>query len=734
MAVIGDSGTRTIQFGIFEVDLRAGELRRNGSRVKLQEQPLQILTLLLEHQGEVVTREELRQKLWPADTFVDFDHSLNAAIRRLRDALGDSAENPRYVETVARRGYRFLTAVNGAQPAAAAALSPSGSNQSASQQPASKNWRTVAVAAVLLIGVTAGWIVSRRWVHHSSVQIRQQRLTANPEDDPVAGAVISPDGKYLAFSDNTGFYLREIDGGETHAVSLATAIAAVPAAWYADGTHLIAKGVEGPKAPPSLWQISIVGGTARKLIDDARSPVLSPDGSQILFVRGPATEQEIWLMQADGGKPRRIVAGDRSMIISPTWSPDGRKIAYVTGNYEPEIWQTSTRVEIFDLATGRKETILSAVSLRPGLVWTTDGRLIYAVSEPPPNQNDSNIWAARLGWDGHIYGPASRLTATTGDVAAMSASADGKRLAYTKHWLQPDVYVAELNPAGTRLSTPKRLTLDERNDFPFAWTPDSKAVLFSSDRDGAYHIYKQAIDQSVPERLALGDEQAMAPRLTPDGASVLYVIWPKVGEIPAAGGLMRVPLAGGPPQAVVKQDAIGNVQCTRLPSALCIYDVRKMDQMSFFKFDPASGKSEELPQLSVHDEPSYAYNWSLSPDGKILATSKREGWAMGDYSSQRAPSITFVSVADGSKRTVTVPAWAGLNSIDWAVDGRSLWAPVYTNTGTWALLKIDLQGRATTVLEDTRMTIGWAIPAPDGKHLALWKASGSSNVWMLERF
>src|SRR5678816_4341727 len=94
--------------------MKAGELRKNGLKVRLQEQPFQILTLLLEQPGEVVSREELRNRLWPADTFVDFDHSLNTAIRRLRDALGDSAENPRFVETVARRGYRFLAPVNGA--------------------------------------------------------------------------------------------------------------------------------------------------------------------------------------------------------------------------------------------------------------------------------------------------------------------------------------------------------------------------------------------------------------------------------------------------------------------------------------------------------------------------------------------------------------------------------------------------------------------------------------------
>ncbi len=107
---------KTIRFAVFEVDLAAGELRKNGSRIRLQEQPFQILVYLLDRPGEVVTREELRQKLWPADTFVDFDHSLNTAINKLREALGDSASSPRYVETLARRGYRFLAPVQRAEP------------------------------------------------------------------------------------------------------------------------------------------------------------------------------------------------------------------------------------------------------------------------------------------------------------------------------------------------------------------------------------------------------------------------------------------------------------------------------------------------------------------------------------------------------------------------------------------------------------------------------------------
>src|SRR5690242_6166554 len=102
---------QTRGFGVFEIDLRSGELRKRGVRIKLQEQPFQILSLLVEHPGEVVTREELREKLWPAHTFVDFDRSLNKAMTKLRFALGDSAESPRYIETIPRHGYRFLAPV-----------------------------------------------------------------------------------------------------------------------------------------------------------------------------------------------------------------------------------------------------------------------------------------------------------------------------------------------------------------------------------------------------------------------------------------------------------------------------------------------------------------------------------------------------------------------------------------------------------------------------------------------
>ena len=135
------------------------------------------------------------------------------------------------------------------------------------------------------------------------------------------------------------------------------------------------------------------------------------------------------------------------------------------------------------------------------------------------------------------------------------------------------MYVAELEERGERLSMPRRLTQDQREDYPTTWTPDSKTVLFLSDRDGPFRIFKQDIGASQPEMFVGGDDIViMAPRLTPDGLSVLYLVRAKRKDSPANRRLMRVPLAGGPSQVVVEGPEIMGYQCARLPSfKLCVY-------------------------------------------------------------------------------------------------------------------------------------------------------------------
>ncbi|HYA64432.1 MAG TPA: winged helix-turn-helix domain-containing protein [Candidatus Sulfotelmatobacter sp.] len=162
-------GHSTIRFSVFELDLEAGELRRNGLKIRLQEQPFQILVSLLEQPGKVVIRDELRKKLWPADTFVDFDHGLNAAIRRLREALDDSAETPRFVETVARRGYRFIAPVDAPD---APGVEKSERVTPSAGRIGSRKWAAIAACVVVLV-LAAGIYYLRpgRTAHIDSVAV-----------------------------------------------------------------------------------------------------------------------------------------------------------------------------------------------------------------------------------------------------------------------------------------------------------------------------------------------------------------------------------------------------------------------------------------------------------------------------------------------------------------------------------------------------------------------------------
>lgn len=714
MAVMSSNGNQVIRFGVFELDPRAGELRRNGSRVRLQEQPLQVLTVLLEHPGEVVGREELQKRLWPADTFVDFDHSLNAAIRRLRDALGDSAENPRYVETVARRGYRFLAPVNGV------------AKQAFAPMPRRRHWPlAAAIGTVLVVGVVIGFHAAKRQL--ANPPLRQRRLTANPAEAPVLDGVISPDGRYLAFADKTGLGLRLIETGETHMLSLPPNFKPEPTSWFPDGAHLLATWVAGPKEPPGIWEISTLGSAPRKLAEVGWNPAISPDGRLIAYVGGSHGTSEVWLMQSDGQNAHKLWGEFETEIGTLAWSPDSSNIAYVRFKYRPGSMGSDAEIEIRRVQDGQSHVLLSNSSLGPGLAWSHDGQLIYSLQERPPSQGDFNLWFAPVnGRSGQFESSPLRVTSDVGGIRRISLSSDGKRVAFVRETLQRDVYVTDIEGNGTKLSTPRLLTLDEHQDFPYDWTPDSKSVLFASDRDGPYHIFRQDIDQPTAELLVGGDEDLSGPRMGPDGNSIIYLELPRLQQNPSNSKVMRVPLSGGPPKFILQGFGIHNQQCARTGSRLCLFSEFLPTGVKTFSFDPVSGASQELAVPKISGEERFPYNWTLSPDGKILARALKLG-------PDRDPSVRFFSLENGTEHTVTLPAWAGITSVDWSSDGRSLWAGAYTNTNNWALLRIELNGRVREMLQDNSMVIGWAIASPDGKHLAIWKGSRSANVWMLER-
>jgi DNA-binding winged helix-turn-helix (wHTH) protein/Tol biopolymer transport system component len=704
---------QVLGFGVFQIDVRAGELRKNGVKLKLQEQPFQVLCLLLEHPGELVSRGELRNRLWPADTFVDFDHSLNAAIKRLRDALGESADAPVFIETLARRGYRFIAPVNGSS-------GPSGSGIEIALAPERSksffltHWVAIACLAPIVIAVMI-WAVWRLPLRRTD--IIERKLTSNSSENSVSSAGISPDGKYLAYADNTGIYVKLIRTGETHAVPLPPNFSARVDDWFPDGSHLLVSREEQP-GKARLWSISVFGGSPRPLADDASGGSVSPDGSRIAFRRLDLTYdglfgREEWVMRSDGTDQVKIAAEkpDGSQVGAPTWSPDGKRIAYIRTNWADNAETDS--VEVNEWQNARAETLFSDSRLTPALRWLPDGRLIYALG-----WQDSSLWTVSLQQSGKISEPPKRITQGYGSITRVTGSGNGKTLILLRENWPASTYIGTLAEDGTHLLAKKRLTLDESVSMPFSWAPDSTAVLFNSDRNGTSEIFKQATDQPLAESLATSAEQLSQPRVTPDGSEVLYISTPNSASPETPSSIFAIPIHGGTPRLVLKDVRIWNVQCARLPSRLCLYSVTKGNTEETYRFDVKSGKSTDPPQI---EPPS---NWSLSPDGlqrAIVPGNSNQG------------TIQLQSTSSGKTRDLVVIGWNGLNRIDWSADGRSLLVAWRNHEGDSALLKVTLDGNVSVLLRSSNF-IMHAIPSPDGRLLAILEASPTKNVWQIKDF
>ena len=720
-------GNSVIRFGIFEADLDTGELRRNGAKVRLQEQPFQLLVLLLRKPGEVVTREELRSSLWPADTFVDFDHGLNAAVRRLRDALGDSAENPRFVETLARRGYRFIAPVITAvkdDRTGEVTNRDSSRDFRASRAPSRKFALTsVIVAVVLLVGLSAGWRAGRNSA--AAVRALERRVTGNPQNDPVWSAALSPDGKYVAFADKAGLFLRLLSSNETHAVPENDGLKTRRVAWFPDGSRILASRGKWPERKSSLWSVSPMGGAPRKLADDADQGAVSPDGAHVAFIRGDWDDQSVWMMDADGGNPRKLTAGKHEQYESVVWAQDSRHLLFLRDVYKLWFDDDVISVMVCDTETNRTQMILESPRLWTGLALTPDNRLIYSEGEQPPNRADSNLWAQQL--DARSYMPVGaplRVTSGPDGKARMGLSSDGKRLTFLRMSYSPQVYIADVGPSNRRAGELQRLRLDERRNFPYDWTPDSKSLIFTSDRDGMYHLYKQSIDQLAPDLLVGGDENVTVTRLDPTGSWVLYLLSARPADPSGQIRLMRIPLDGGASQQVLSEPGINNFQCARRNSDLCIFSQYTNDRLTFYKFDPISGKHEVLKVLQQPDW--FLQNWSLSADGTTLVLAKKHRGVSAD--------LRFVGVDGRNPRTLHLENWFAIAYIDWAADGKSVWVNASNSAGIPHVLNVGLDGKVKSFLEEREMELGWVIPSPDGKHIAVWRGDTSSNAWLLEGF
>jgi serine/threonine protein kinase len=592
----------------------------------------------------------------------------------------------------------------------------------------------LATAAAIIVLSGLAWLLLHR-PPAPPVELTQKRLTFNSSDNPVGSDALSPDGKYLAYSDPAGIHIKLISSSEERLIPKPAGIPAsaewVVVSWFPDGTQLLADAFG--MGVYSVWTVSVLGQSAHRLRDGAIGTDVSPDGMHIVFVSAVPILREIWVMDSQGSNPQKVLSvGENEALQRVSWSPDGQRLAYLKARNTGD----ASSIETCDLKGASRTVVLSSpgYSFRD-LFWLPDRRIIYSRLEsgstdaPGFRSADENLW--QIGIDaktGTPIGEPKRLTQWAGSsVDSLGASHDGKRLVLQKVTSQGQVYVGELAAGGTRMNPPKRLTNDDAYNEVTAWTPDSKAVLFDSNRNGTWAIFKRGIDQDTAEPLTTGQGEANFPRLSPDGAWILYVVLPRTTSAPFH--LMRIPMGGGVPQPVLDMPKGLNHVCARAPSALCVaLEVSQDDKHVIVSaFDPVKGRGKTLRTIEDDAAPRY-YGSALSPDASTLAIAKIL---------EPEIRIRLLSLSGGSDRDITLKGWPNFSwmSLYWAPDQQGLYCGSLSpqvNT----LLYVDLKGNARVLWQHKGSGgIGfWGIPSPDGRYLATQSRIANSNVWMLEGF
>ncbi|HVU44774.1 MAG TPA: winged helix-turn-helix domain-containing protein [Terracidiphilus sp.] len=337
---------RRVQFGVFEADLNTGELRRSGIRVRLQSQPFKLLAVLVEHPGEVVSRETLQMELWGSDTTVDFDHSLGIAVNKLRDALGDSAENPRFVETLARRGYRFIAPVTFVDPAPAA---PAPLEIPVTQPNAARlnRWHIVTAALVVLCLALAA-ILMLRGPLRTPYQIAQitfsgHVLTNNLDVESFSSSASDGTRIYFSHMENgtPALAVALVANGEISHFNLPSEIGApLIGSLSPDGSRLVVCSHLQAEPEQPLWIVPTLGGDAQRVPNvTAHDATWMPDGQRLLVASG----SDLIVVDSDGGNPHKLVT-TAGLAYWLRWSPDGKLLRYTLRdpkNQTEELWQVN---------------------------------------------------------------------------------------------------------------------------------------------------------------------------------------------------------------------------------------------------------------------------------------------------------------------------------------------------------------------------------------------------------
>jgi Tol biopolymer transport system component/DNA-binding winged helix-turn-helix (wHTH) protein len=668
-------------FGAFELEGRTAELRRNGVAVRLQEQPSQLLLFLLQHAGQIVTREDLRLQLWPADTFVDFDHALNTAVMKLREALGDSSENPLYIQTLPRKGYRFVAPVtalpsNGASASTVRPVdseqvevrpSPGGIQADADRpvetpSPAEPGrWVRRLYFRLALLGaviVAVGGLAFWKTISRTPGTPKVVRFTKLTEDGHVKYGPLVSDGVRVYFHEwlpdgRCVIAQVSVKGGETIPLSVPLK-QPLPFDLSKDGTELLVATEEG-NGFSSLWVQPVAGGSPHRVgavlpFTAAFNAIAAfgADETSVIYSQG----HDVYSVNRDGSSARKLLTVENAPEFF-RFSPDARVLRF------------SQHDTTHHAGTAATMTIMGAAPDGTGLHklfsgccgdWTPDGRFFIFVRKV---HGQSNVWTlpeAKKFTFQQVSDVPTQLTQGPFDFEYPLPSKDGKEIFAIGVSRRAEVVRYDLR---THDFVPYLSGISAEG---LAFSPDGQWVAYTSYPNGI--LWRSRVDGSEPLQLTLPPMKAAMPRWSPDGRQIAFnASFPE-----ATSNIYVISSVGGSPERL-------------LPS--------------------------EKSQLDV--------DWS--PDGKSLIFGS---------ASERNRAIYILDLK--SQRVSTLPGSAGYSSPHWSPDGRYISGTI---VGSEKLMLFGTSMQKWTKPCDC--TVGYPMWSHDGKYLYFQYYTAQDKTYRIVR-
>jgi hypothetical protein len=385
-------------------------------------------------------------------------------------------------------------------------------------------------------------------------------------------------------------------------------------------------------------------------------------------------------------------------------------------------------VESCDLSGTATTTVLLDSHLK-AIVWTPSGRFIYSRNTERGSSDSDNLWELKVdGKNGNPQGKARQLTDWSGfSVKSFSVTADGKQLAFLRGNSHASVFVGDLAGKESRLVNTRRLTLDDNYNLPSAWTPDSREVLFSSERPLNRVMYRQAIDPGSAAQLVTPSVNTnfYLAGLSPDRTGILLEGEPLDSR---KMGLYRVDPQNGARRLLFNTGGFVLFSCSSKAANLCVFGRPTADKNELVvdAFDPLGGPGNDLLRIPLENgsnaDIGFDYWWQLSPDGSQIGIVKKHG-----------NQIRLVPLSGGPTRTITIDGYPDLLEFFWAIDSQSMFVSTVAPGGA-ILLNVSLRGEARPIWHRPQSSHTWGFPSPDGRRLAILNSNSESNVWLIDNF